>query len=127
MGIRAIQVTNQITSLPTTLSRVGLALAVPPTNTFNPLLLPTQTGMPYTNTHNHISIYTYISGFSQALEVPFPAGQNPEILEILHHQYYIIIIRKCGSTLYVGLARTAPPTNTSFRLTFSNTTSGGSI
>ena len=27
-------------------------------------------------------------------------------------------IRECGSTLYVGLARTAPPTNTNFRLTF---------
>ena len=29
----------------------------------------------------------------------------------------IIIIRECGSTLYIGLARTAPPTNTNFRLT----------
>ena len=29
-----------------------------------------------------------------------------------------ILIRECGSTLYVGLARTAPPTNTNFRLTF---------
>ena len=27
-------------------------------------------------------------------------------------------IREYGSTLYVGLARTAPPTNTNFRLTF---------
>ena len=27
-------------------------------------------------------------------------------------------IRECGSTLYVGLARSAPPTNTNFRLTF---------
>ena len=27
-------------------------------------------------------------------------------------------IRECGSTLYVGLARIAPPTNTKFRLTF---------
>ena len=30
----------------------------------------------------------------------------------------IIIIKECASTLYVGLARTAPPTNTNFRLTF---------
>ena len=30
----------------------------------------------------------------------------------------IIIIRECGSTLYVGLARTVQPTNTNFRLTF---------
>ena len=29
-----------------------------------------------------------------------------------------IYIRECASTLYVGLARTAPPTNTNFRLTF---------
>ena len=29
-----------------------------------------------------------------------------------------IHIRECGSTLYVGLARAVPPTNTNFRLTF---------
>ena len=28
------------------------------------------------------------------------------------------LIRECGSTLYVGLARTAPPPHTNFRLTF---------
>ena len=28
------------------------------------------------------------------------------------------IIRECGSTLYVGLARAVPPTNTNYRLTF---------
>ena len=28
------------------------------------------------------------------------------------------VIRECGSTLYVGLARAVPPTNTNFRLTF---------
>ena len=40
----------------------------------------------------------------------------------------IALIRECGSTLYVGLARTAPPTNTNFRLTFfTNPTSGGSL
>ena len=33
-------------------------------------------------------------------------------------QFIIIIIRECGSSLYVELARTAPPTNTNFRLTF---------
>ena len=27
-------------------------------------------------------------------------------------------IRECGNTLYVGLARAVPPTNTNFRLTF---------
>ena len=29
-----------------------------------------------------------------------------------------LIIRECSSTLYVGLARAVPPTNTNFRLTF---------
>ena len=29
-----------------------------------------------------------------------------------------LFIRECGSTLYVGLARTASPTNTNFRLIF---------
>ena len=28
------------------------------------------------------------------------------------------VIRECGSTLYVGLARAVSPTNTNFRLTF---------
>ena len=37
---------------------VGLAHAVPPTNTnFQPLLLSTQVGMPYTNTHKHRTSY----------------------------------------------------------------------
>ena len=30
----------------------------------------------------------------------------------------MIIIRECGSTLYLGLASTTPPTNTNFWLTF---------
>ena len=29
-----------------------------------------------------------------------------------------LVIRECGSTLYVGLAHAVPPTNTNFRLTF---------
>ena len=37
---------------------VGLAHAVPPINKkFKPLLLPTQAGMPYTNTHKHRTSY----------------------------------------------------------------------
>ena len=37
---------------------VGLAHAVPPTNTnFQPLLLLTQEGMPYTNIHKHRTSY----------------------------------------------------------------------
>ena len=35
-------------------------------------------------------------------------------------------IRECGSTLYVGMAHTVPPTNTNFRIT-TNPTSGGSL
>ena len=31
---------------------------------------------------------------------------------------FLRFIRECGSTLYVGLARAVPPTNTNFRLTF---------
>ena len=30
----------------------------------------------------------------------------------------LVIIRECGSTLYVGLAHAVPPTNINFRLTF---------
>ena len=41
---------------------------------------------------------------------------------------FILIVRECGSTLYVGFARGVPPTNTNFRLTFfTNPTSGGSL
>ena len=37
-------------------------------------------------------------------------------------------IRECGSTLYVGLARAVPPTNTNFRLSFfTNPTPAGSL
>ena len=43
-------------------------------------------------------------------------------------QSFAIILRECGSTLYVGLAHTAPPTNTNFRLIFfTSQTSGGSL
>ena len=31
---------------------------------------------------------------------------------------HTLLIRECGSTLYVGLARAVPTTNTNFRLTF---------
>ena len=109
---------------------VGLQHAVPPTNTkFQPLLLPTQAGMPYTNTHKHRTSY-----FKSTLTFLGPAKRWKSISadrqnwECLRFIIMIIIIRECGSTLYVGLARTAPPTNTNFRLTFfTNTTSGGSL
>ena len=47
-----------------------------------------------------------------------------EISDVSYHFKYSgkilssCLIRECGSTLYVGLARTVPPTNTNFRLTF---------
>ena len=40
------------------------------------------------------------------------ALRTPYIYSIYMYQ------RECGSTLYVELARTAPPTNTNFRLSF---------
>ena len=40
------------------------------------------------------------------------------LVAFLEHFRLEIDIRECGSTLYVGLARTVPPTNTNFRLTF---------
>ena len=39
-------------------------------------------------------------------------------LVIILINFQLGYIRECGSTLYVGLAHTAPPTNTNFRLTF---------
>ena len=32
--------------------------------------------------------------------------------------FLVIKVRECGSTLYVGIAHTTPPTNTNFRITF---------
>ena len=94
---------------------VGLQHAVPPSNTkFKPLLLPSQAGMPFTNTHKHRTLY-----FKSTLTFLGPAKcwksisskrQNWEILA-----FFIMIIKDCGSTLYVGLARVVPPTNTKFK------------
>ena len=68
---------------------VGLAHAVPPTNIkFKLLLLPTQVGMPYTNTHKHRTSYV-----KSTLTFLWPAKcwksictvrQKPEILTVLH-------------------------------------------
>ena len=38
-----------------------------------------------------------------------------------------LTIRECSSTLYVGLARTVPPTNTNFRLMFLLTRLQGAV
>ena len=100
---------------------VGLQHAVLPTKSkCRPLLLPTQTGITYTNTHKH-----RISYFKSTLTFLGPAkcwkclsaarkkpGNSSDFYNI------IVIIRECGSTLYVGLAHTAPHTNTTFRITF---------
>ena len=69
---------------------VGLAHAVPPTNTnFQPLLLLTQVGMPCTNTHKYRMSYfkstpTFM-GPAKRWKSLSAARQKWEILAILHH------------------------------------------
>ena len=72
---------------------VGLAHAFPPTNTkFKPFLHPTQTGMPYTNTHKHRTSYfksrlTFM-GPSKRWKCLSAARKKRQILAIyfsLHH------------------------------------------
>ena len=62
---------------------------------------------------------TQIYGLNE-FKVTFPNFYK--IILIFVHNYikliYFYSIRECGSTLYVGLARTAPPNSTNFRLTF---------
>ena len=61
-----------------------------PTNTkFKQLLLPTQAGMPYTNTHKHRTSYfkstlTFL-GPAKRWKSICAARQKPEILAVLHH------------------------------------------
>ena len=75
--------------------------------------------------------FLYFLEFSKSTEQQQQTYQFTQGYNILHrlqvhhltlifiiHNKYISFIRECGSTLYVGLARTAPPTNTNFRLTF---------
>ena len=87
---------------------VGLAHAFPPTNTkFKPLLLPTQTGMPYTNTHKHRTSYfkstlTFM-GPSKRWKCLSAARQKRQILAIRHHnqrvRYYSLCrLGTCCST-----------------------------
>ena len=99
---------------------VRLQHAVPPTNTkLKPLLLPSQAGMLYTNTHKHRTSY-----FKPTLSFLGPAKcWRPSLPpdKIGKFLLFFIKIRECGSTLYVGLAHTAPPINTNFRLTFLRT------
>ena len=70
---------------------VGLAHAVPPTNTkFKPLLLPTQAGMPYTNTHKHRTSYckstlTFLG--PECWKSICAARQKPVSLAFLHHNW----------------------------------------
>ena len=70
---------------------VVLAHVVPPTNTkFQPLLLPTQAGMPYTNTHKHRTSYfkstLTFKGPAKRWKSICAARQKTEILAVLHHQ-----------------------------------------
>ena len=70
---------------------VGLTHAIPPTNTkFKSLLLPTQMGMPYTNTHKHRTSYfkftlTFL-GPAKCWKSIYAARQKPEIIAVIHHQ-----------------------------------------
>ena len=69
---------------------VGLAHAVPPSNTkFKPLLLLTQVGMPYTNTHKHRKSYCKSTlmflGPAKRWKSICAARQKPEIRAVLHH------------------------------------------
>ena len=63
---------------------------VPPTNTkFRPLLLPTQTGIPYTNTHKHRTSYskstlTFVSPAKRWKSI-YAARQKPEFLRFFHN------------------------------------------
>ena len=50
--------------------------------------------------------------FRQAFSHPYISFFN------LLVNVFSVTIRECGSTLYVGLARAVPPTNTNFQLTF---------
>ena len=47
-----------------------------------------------------------------------PIQLDAKVDFLLFYLFYYLFIRECGRTLYVGLAHTAPPTNTNFRLTF---------
>ena len=87
----SIEISRDIREYGSTLY-VGLAHAFPPTNTkFKPLHLPTQMGMPYTNTLKHRTSYfkftlTFL-GAAKRWKL-FPATrQKPEILAVLHHQH----------------------------------------
>ena len=57
-------------------------------------------------------VYHHFSGLSFIAEVNFWRPLKTVV------SCDLFIIRECGSTLYVGLARAVPPTNTNFRLTF---------
>ena len=95
---------------------VGLACAVRPTNTnFQPLLLPTQAGMPYANTHKHRMSY-----FKSTLTFMGPAKRWKCFSAPFKKDKFLRFfnIREYGSTLYVGLARAVSPTNTNFWLPF---------
>ena len=98
---------------------VGLAHAVPPTSTkFKLLLLLTQVGMPYTNTHKHrLHSHVWVRLCSGS---PFlPPDKNRKFL-----LFFIINIRECGCTLYVGLAFAVPPTNKKFKSSLLPTQTG---
>ena len=72
---------------------VGLARTIPPNTKFKPLLLPTQAGMPYTNTHKHRTSYftsklTFL-GPAKRWKSICAARQKPEILVLIIFNFKI--------------------------------------
>ena len=59
----------------------------------------------------HLSVYVLL--IELAISLPVHASEQGNVIGFVHMH-----IREYGSTLYVGLARAASPTNTNFRLTF---------
>ena len=56
-------------------------------------------------------------GFTVYKFITLAASEQGNVIGLVS-VYIYIYIREYRSTLYVGLARTVPPTNTNFRLTF---------
>ena len=95
--------------------RDGTAHRAPPMNTnFRIMFLLTSLlkALYLTCIEHKIDVYHHFCGLSFIAEVNFWRPLKTVI------SCDLFTIRELGSTLYVGLARTAPPTNKNIRLTF---------
>ena len=89
---------------------VGLQHAVPPTNTkVKPLLLPTQMGIPYRNTHKHRTSYF------KSTRIFLGPAKRGKTISATRQKTEILHIRECCSSLRVGLQHAVPPTNTKLK------------